>query len=111
MSRVQSEYCLVSRGEGGEYHISLIFLLGFLFVSSEGVKDLISSLTDGDGSHLSAVIDSSCEGVDLTDCEPGQGGEHEVEQVLSHVDHDVVVLEDSLLDSLTEKIMLIIICV
>ena len=87
----------------GEYHISLIFLLGFLLVSSEGVKDLISSLTDSDGSHLSAVIDSSCEGVDLADCEPGQGGEHEVEQVLSDVDHDVVVLEDALFDDITKN--------
>ena len=92
------------RGEGkGEYHISLIFLLGFLFVSSEGVKDLISGLTNGDGSHLSAVIDSSSEGVDLTDCEPGQGGEHEVEQVLPDVDHDVVVLEDALFDDITKN--------
>ena len=96
-------------GEGGERegegedHISLIFLLVFLFVSSEGVKDLISRLTDGDGSHLSAVIDSSGERVDLTDCEPGQGGEHEVEQVLPHVDHDVVVLEDALFDDITKN--------
>ena len=106
--RVQSEYCLVSREKGGregegEDHISLIFLLVFLLVSSEGVKNLISSLADGDGSHLSAVIDSSCEGVDLTDCEPGQGGEHEVEQVLPHVDHDVVVLEDALFDDITRN--------
>ena len=92
------------RGEGkGEYHISLIFLLGFLLVSSEGVKNLISGLTDGDGSHLSGVIDSSRQGVDLTDCEPGQGGEHEVEQVLPHVDHDVVVLEDALFDDITRN--------
>ena len=69
----------------------------------EGVKDLIRRLTDGDGSHLSAVIDSSCEGVDLTDGEPGQGGEHEVEQVLSDVDHDVVVLEDALFDDITRN--------
>ena len=91
-------------GEGeGEDHISLIFLLVFLLVSSEGVKDLISGLTDGDGSHLSPVIDSSCEGVDLADCEPGEGGEHEVEQVLPDVDHDVVVLEDALCDDVTRN--------
>ena len=84
-------------------HVSLIFLLVFVFESSDGVKDLVSGLTDGDGSHLSAVIDSSGERVDLTDCEPGQGGEHEVEQVLSHVDHDVVVLEDALFDDITRN--------
>ena len=88
------------RGNGW-HHVSLIFLLVFVFEGSDGIKDLVSSLTDGDGSHLSAVIDSSCEGVDLTDGEPGQGGEHEVEQVLSDVDHDVVVLEDALLDDVT----------
>ena len=105
MSSVQSEYCLVSRGGGGrgEYHISLIFLLGFLLVSSEGIKDLISGLTDGDGSHLSPVIDPGSEGVDLADCEPGQGGEHEVEQVLTDVDHDVVILEDALFDDITKN--------
>ena len=103
--RVNIVLCRGGRGGGGEgeYHISLIFLLGFLFVSSEGVKDLISGLTDGDSSHLSAVIDSSSEGVDLTDCEPGQGGEHEVEQVLPDVDHDVVVLEDALFDDVTRN--------
>ena len=102
MSSVQSEYCLVSRGGEGEYHISLIFLLGFLLVSSEGFKDLISGLTDGDGSHLSPVIDPGSEGVDLADCEPRQGGEHEVEQVLPDVDHDVVVLPDPILDDIPE---------
>ena len=35
-------------------------------------------------------------GVNLRDCEPGQRGEDEVEEVLAHVDHDVVVLEDAL---------------
>ena len=85
-------------------HVSLIFLLVFVFESSDGVKDLVSGLTDGDGSHLSAVIDSSGQGVNLADCEPGEGREHEVEQVLSDVDHDVLVLEDSLFDDLTKMI-------
>ena len=84
-------------------HVSLIFLLVFVFESSDGVKDLVSGLTDGDGSHLSAVIDSSGQGVNLADCEPGEGREHEVKQVLSDVDHDVVVLEDALLDDVTRN--------
>ena len=34
--------------------------------------------------------------VDLGDGEPGERREDKVEKVLSHVDHDVVVLEDAL---------------
>ena len=91
------------REGGGEDHISLIFLLVFLLVSSEGVKNLISSLADGDGSHLSAVIDSSGERVDLTDCEPGQGGEDKVEKSLTQADHDVLCLEDASLDDIPKR--------
>ena len=45
----------------------------------------------------------SCQGVDLADSEPSQGGEHKVEQVLANMDHDVLILKDSLLHNLTEK--------
>ena len=90
-------------------HVALIFLLVFLLESSDGVKDLVGGLTDGDGSLLPASVDASGEGVDLTDCEPGQGGEHKVKQVLAHVDHDVVILEDTLLDGLAERKSFIII--
>ena len=73
--------------------------------SSDRVQNLVSSLADGDGSHGSSIdrVDSSSEGVDLTEEEPGQGSEDEVEQILANVDHDVLVLEDSLLDNLTER--------
>ena len=73
--------------------------------SSDRVQNLVSSLADGDGSHGSSFdrVDSSSEGVDLTEEEPGQGSEDEVEQILANVDHDVLVLEDSLLDNLTER--------
>ena len=87
-------------------HVSLIFfLLVFVLESSDRVQNLVSSLADGDGSHGSSSdrVDSSSEGVDLTEEEPGQGSEDEVEQVLANVDHDVLVLEDSLLDNLTER--------
>ena len=83
-------------------HVALIFLLVFLLESSDGVKDLVGGLTDGDGSLLPTGVDASGEGVDLTDGEPGESGEDEVEQVLADVDHDVLVLEDSLLDHLTK---------
>ena len=86
-------------------HVALIFLLVFLLESSDGVKDLVGGLTDGDGSLLPASVDASGEGVDLTDGEPGEGGEDEVEQVLADVDHDVLVLEDSLLDHLTKTMV------
>ena len=84
-------------------HVSLIFLLVFVFESSDGVKDLVSGLTDGDGSHLSAVIDSSGQGVNLADCEPGEGGEDKVEESLAHSDHDVLCLEDPSLDDIPER--------
>ena len=69
----------------------------------EGIQDLVGSLHDGEAPHVAGLVDPAGEGVDLTDCEPGQGGEHEVEQVLPHVDHDVVVLEDALLDDITRN--------
>ena len=90
----------------------VVILLRLLFVLEGGdrVQDLLGRLLQGHGSHLPGRrggVDGGGEGVDLGHGEPGQGGEHEVEQVLAHVDHDVVVLEDALLDGLTEKKMLI----
>ena len=81
------------------------FLLVFVFESSDGIQHLISGFTDGDTSHVPTIsrrVNTSCERVDLGHCEPGQGGEHEVEQVLTNVNHDVLVLEDALLDGLAE---------
>ena len=71
----------------------------------EGVEDLVGGLLEAEAPHLppGGGVDGGGEGVDLGHSEPGQGGEHEVEQVLAHVDHDVVVLEDALFDGLTEK--------
>jgi len=84
----------------------VVILLRLLLVleGGDGVKDLLGRLLQGHGSHLPGRrggVDGGSEGVDLGHGEPGQGGEHEVEQVLAHVDHDVVVLEDALLDGLT----------
>ena len=66
----------------------------------EGIQDLIGSLHDGEAPHVAGIVDPGSEGVDLADCEPGQGGEHEVEQSLANTDHDVLVLEDASLDGL-----------
>jgi len=87
----------------------VVILLRLLLVleGGDGVKDLLGRLLQGHGPHLAGHggggVDGGGEGVDLGHGEPGQGGEHEVKQVLAHVDHDVVVLEDALLDGLTEK--------
>ena len=100
---------------GHELALSSILLRLLLVLEGrDGVKDLLGGLLQCDGPHLpgrGGGVHGGGEGVDLGHSEPGQRGEHEVEQVLANVDHDVVVLEDSLLDGLTEKIMLIIICV
>ena len=71
----------------------------------DGVKDLVGGLADGDWPHLPRVpVEVGGEGVDLAEGEPGEGGEHEVEQVLPDVDHDVLVLEDALFHDLTIRI-------
>ena len=52
------------------------------------------------------MLSASClssQGVDLADSEPGQGGEHKVEQVLANMDHDVLILEDSFLHCFTKN--------
>ena len=74
-------------------------LLSFLKLL-EGFQDLVGGLWDGEGSHVAGRVDPGSQGVDLADCEPGQGGEHEVEQSLANTDHDVLVLEDASLDGL-----------
>ena len=80
-----------------------LFLI-FVFKLSDGIQNFISSLSDGESSLLpSAGSSLGSGGVDLADCEPGKGAEHEVKQVLSNVDHDVLVLEDSLLNNFPEK--------
>ena len=48
----------------------------------EGIQDLIGSLGDGETPHVPGIIDPGSEGVDLADCEPGQGGEDKVEKSL-----------------------------
>ena len=75
-----------------------------MFKFSDGVQNFISSLSDGESSLLpSAGSSLGSGGVDLADSEPGKGAEHKVEQVLSNVDHDVLVLEDTLLNNFPEK--------
>ena len=110
-----SQYVCVNFVLGHELDLfSILLRLLLVLEGRDGVKDLLGGLLQGHGPHLpgrGGGVHGGGEGVDLGHGEPGQGGEHEVEQVLANVDHDVVVLEDSLLDSLTEKIMLIIICV
>ena len=81
--------------------------LVLLFKLSDGFYYFISSISKGKRSLLSGSA-SCCgsKGVDLTDSEPGKGGEHKIEQVLSDMDHDVLILKDSLLDNITTKIKL-----
>lgn len=81
-------------------------LLRLLLVLEGGdsIQDLLGCLLQTDGPHLPGSgggVHGGGEGVDLGDSEPGQGGEHKIKQVLAHVDHDVVILEDTLLDGLT----------
>ena len=83
-------------------------LLRLLLVleGSDGIKNLLGGLLQADGPHLPGSgggVDGGGEGVDLGHGEPGQRGEDEVKQVLANVDHDVVVLEDALLDGLAER--------
>ena len=92
--------------------VDILLRLLLVLEGGDGVKDLLGGLLQGHGPHLAGRrgrVDGGGEGVDLGHREPGQGGEHEVEQVLAHVDHDVVVLEDALLDGLTEKERIVII--
>ena len=70
----------------------------------DGIENFISSVKKCEGSLLSAGLCSSCERIDLTHGEPGKGAEHEVEQVLANVDHDVLILKDSFSHSFPEKI-------
>ena len=69
----------------------------------EGVQDLVGSLDDGEAPHVAGIVDPGSEGVDLTDCEPGQGGEDKVEKSLTQADHDVLCLEDASLDDIPER--------
>ena len=72
----------------------------------KSVQDFISSFGDGKRSHLPAGwIDGRREGVDLADGVPGQGREEEVEQILSDMDHDVIIFEDSFLNCFPKKII------
>ena len=77
----------------------------FVFKLSDSVKNIISSFRECEGLLLPASICSGlgCQGVDLADGEPGQGGEDKVEQVLANMDHDVFVLEDSIFDGVPGK--------
>ena len=81
--------------------VVLIFVLKF----PDGIQNLISSLSNGESSLLPPWVcgGSGCQGVDLTDGEPGEGAEHKVEKVLTNVDHDVLILKDSLLNNLPEE--------
>ena len=86
----------------------VVILLRLLLVleGGDGIQDLLGGLLQTDGPHLPGSgggVHGGGEGVDLRDGEPGQGGEHKVKQVLTHVDHDVVILEDTLLDGLAER--------
>ena len=69
----------------------------------EGIQDLIGRLGDGEAPHVPGIIDPGSEGVDLADCEPGEGGEDKVEESLAHSDHDVLCLEDASLDDIPER--------
>ena len=83
----------------------ICLLLVLVLEGPDGVKDLVGGLADGDWPHLPRVpVHVGGEGIDLAEGEPGEGGEHEVEQVLPDVDHDVLVLEDALFHDLTTKI-------
>lgn len=76
-----------------------------MFKISDGVKNLVGGLADGDGPHVPACTVAAQvgrQGEDLAEGEPGEGREHEVEQVLTNMDHDVIILEDSFLDCFTE---------
>ena len=69
----------------------------------EGIQDLVGSLDDGEAPHVAGIVDPGSEGVDLTDCEPGEGGEDKVEKSLAQPDHDVLCLEDASLDDIPER--------
>ena len=69
----------------------------------EGIQDLVGSLHDGEAPHVAGLVDPAGEGVDLTDCEPGQGGEDKVEKSLAQADHDVLCLEDASLDDIPKR--------
>ena len=68
----------------------------------EGIQDLVGSLHDGEAPHVAGLVDPAGEGVDLTDCEPGQSGEDKVEKSLAQPDHDVLCLEDASLYDIPE---------
>ena len=72
-------------------------LLVLVLERPDGLQHVVRGLADGEAPLLPPVHVRG-EAVDLTDREPGQRGEDEVEEVLAHVDHDVLVLEDALLD-------------
>ena len=87
----------------------LVFLCEsvFVFKLPDGFHYFISSISKSKSSLLSGSSCCGSKGVDLTDSEPGKGGEHKVEQVLSDMDHDVLILKDSFLDNFTTKIIMI----
>ena len=72
------------------------------FILHHGLHHILGSLGESEWPHGSSSVDSRGQGVDLTDGEPGQGGEDEVEEVLTNTNHDVLVLEDTSLDNLPE---------
>ena len=83
----------------------ICLLLVLVLEGPDGVKDLVGGLADGDGPHVPACAVAAQvgrQGEDLAEGEPGEGREHEVEQVLTNMDHDVIILEDSFLDCFTE---------
>ena len=71
----------------------------------DGVENLVGGLGDGESALLATGgrVDRGGEAVDLADCEPGQRGEQEVEEVLSNVDHDVLILEYALFHHIPRK--------
>ena len=77
-----------------------------MFKVPDGFQDFISSVCNGERSSRSGCISGSglgSQGVDLADGEPSEGGEHKVEQVLTNMDHDVLILEDSFLHNFAKK--------
>ena len=88
-----------------EYVASSDYFSLHLFKSCDRVKNFISSLGQTKSFLLPAIVKgfNSSEGIDLTDSEPGESTEDEVEKILPNMDHDVLVLEDSVFHSLPGK--------
>ena len=81
-----------------------LFLVTFLEVL-DGLQYLISGLGEGDALATSGEVGLAGQAgaVDLRHQEPGQGGEDKIEKVLADVDHNVVVSEDAIENSLSVK--------